>query len=47
MQGWSESEGISYQTPILRIKKMLLRSKFKNRKLLSENLKVLGIKAKN
>ena len=32
MWGWSESEGISYQTPILRIKKLLLRRKFKNKK---------------
>ena len=43
MWGCSESEGISYQTPIL--KKLLGNSKMK--KILSENLKVWGIKAKN
>ena len=46
MQGCSELEGISYQTSILRIKKLLLRRKLK-KNLLSENLKVLGLKAKN
>ena len=34
MWGWSKSEGISYQTPILRIKKLLLRRKFKNKKII-------------
>ena len=36
MQGYSESEGISYQTSILKIKKGL-----------GENLKLWGLKAKN
>ena len=40
VRGCSESEGISYQTPILRIKKLLLRGQFRNKKMLSENLKV-------
>ena len=31
MQGCSESEMISYQTPILRMKKLLLRRKFQNK----------------
>ena len=43
MWGCSKSEGISYQTPIP--KKLLRNSKMK--KILSENLKVWGIKAKN
>ena len=48
MRECSESEGISYQTPILRVNKLLLRRKFENnKKLLSENLRMLGLKAKN
>ena len=47
MRRCSESEGISYQTSIMKIKKLLLRRKFKNKESLSENLKVLGLKAKN
>ena len=40
-----QSQKISYQTPILRLKICLWEGNQK--KLLSENLKVLGIKAKN
>ena len=36
--GWSESEGISYQTPILRMKKLHLKRKFKIKKILSQKL---------
>ena len=31
MQGWSESEGISHQTSILKIRKMLAQWKSKNK----------------
>ena len=38
MWGWSESEGIPYQTPILRMKKLHLKKKFKMIKILSQKL---------
>ena len=47
MRGWSMSEGISYHTQLLRIKKVAFEKEIKKLKLLSQNLKVLGIKAKN
>ena len=47
MQGCSELEVISYQTSILRIKKLLLRRKFKNKDVKVKIWKFKGSKPEN